>query len=80
VGEDSLQRYGWSLLSSISRTIPYTLPSPVLSLIHSHLSYSYTIGADPDGLSAVQPDIYRDRFLQKIEDILDLDLEGTRAV
>jgi len=30
-------------------------------------------GADPDGLSAINPDIYKERFLRKVEDILDLE-------
>lgn len=30
-------------------------------------------GADPDGLSAIEPNIYRDRFVRHIEDILDLE-------
>mmetsp|Transcript_4126 Transcript_4126/g.6189 ORF Transcript_4126/g.6189 Transcript_4126/m.6189 type:complete len:131 (+) Transcript_4126:1-393(+) len=33
-------------------------------------------GVDPDGLSAIAPDIYKERFIRKIEDILDFeDLE-----
>ncbi len=34
-------------------------------------------GADPDGLSAIQPDLYRERFLQKMEDILDWEAPGS---
>mmetsp|Transcript_1142 Transcript_1142/g.998 ORF Transcript_1142/g.998 Transcript_1142/m.998 type:complete len:1070 (-) Transcript_1142:43-3252(-) len=30
-------------------------------------------GADPDGLSAIEPSIYKDRFIKHIEDIIDLD-------
>ncbi len=30
-------------------------------------------GADPFGLSAIEPVCYRDRFMKKIEDILDFD-------
>jgi hypothetical protein len=30
-------------------------------------------GNDPEGLSAINPDIYRDRFMRRIEDILDFD-------
>jgi len=28
-------------------------------------------GCDPNGLSAIEPALYRERFLKKIEDILD---------
>jgi hypothetical protein len=30
-------------------------------------------GADPQGLSSIEPKTYKDRFLRKIEDILDFD-------
>lgn len=30
-------------------------------------------GADPDGLSAIPPDIYRDRFIRRMEELLDVD-------
>jgi len=33
-------------------------------------------GADPEGLSAIAPDTYKERFIRKIEDILDFDDES----
>ena len=30
-------------------------------------------GADPDGLSAIPPDIYRDRFIRRMEELLVVD-------
>eukprot|EP01035_Chromulina_nebulosa_P017917 gene17917-23537_t len=30
-------------------------------------------GADPNGLSAIEPSVYKDRFIKHIEDIIDLD-------
>lgn len=30
-------------------------------------------GADPDGLSAIEPEIYRDRFIRRMEELLDME-------
>ncbi len=30
-------------------------------------------GADPNGLSAIEPKLYKERFLRKVEDILDFE-------
>jgi hypothetical protein len=36
-------------------------------------------GADPLGLSAIEPEQYRDRFLRKMEDILETEEYQTRT-
>jgi hypothetical protein len=30
-------------------------------------------GADPNGLSAIEPELYKERFMRHIEDILDIE-------
>lgn len=56
-------------------TVPWLLQMERFFKIHFR-------GADPEGLSAINPDVYKERFLRKIEDILDLDnsLGASRTV
>jgi hypothetical protein len=50
----------------------------LISLIYNSLQLErffkvHLKGNDPEGLSAINPDIYRDRFMRRIEDILDFE-------
>eukprot|EP01035_Chromulina_nebulosa_P021947 gene21947-28415_t len=44
-----------------------------MGIIDFQQKWNFGKKVDPDGLSAIRPEVYRDRFIRKIEDILDFE-------